>query len=652
MLGSIRARLLLAWFLLIMLALGGAGAAFFSIFEHWGYLEARRALEAKAEGVQRFVDQFGAGQPLVETMRLYLSSTSRNDGIRFRVLDLHGRPILEPWTTTENQARPAGLEASDTWWRTERNGTVVLHLSSPIRLASERAGPSPVAGYIDYVRSLDDLSEATHHMQVVFAELGAALTAMGLALSYFVTRRIRRSVVEMREVASRMAAGNLGLRVPAARGDELGALGQTINSLADEIQRNIDSVTEERNKLDAILSSMVDAVITVRADGTVTFANSTAGRLVADYVQFRRTQGEVVDDPIAPPGEEGGKETGEDHPRAVGMSRLVGKNLYPILASPESAPPAVVSRRGVAEAPKGLPVHELVASCLGSGEAVSREIKLGDRDFNVFAIALKRAGEPEVLLLLRDITSLRQVEIARSQFLGNVSHELKTPLTIIKGFVVTLQKSPGITDEWKRYLDYIDRETDRLSRLVDDLLNLARLRSKRTQMNFTFCEPLELLKETYRQLLPQAAKYDVALAFDAPAELPVLLADTDRFKEIIINLVDNAFKYSPPKTRVELRAHATAEHLVVTVGDSGPGIPPGEVAYLFERFFRGTDKGGRKSGGSGIGLAIVKEIVDSHRGRIRVDSKVGEGTRFIIELPLRHGGRRRSDRIEGGEREA
>ena len=444
--------------------------------------------------------------------------------------------------------------------------------------------------------------------------IAVVLIAVSVPLSSMLAQRILQPVTDLRRVAGQMAEGRLEVRVPLDGDAEMAALGGTINRLADQIQRSLDGVTEEKNKLDAILSSLVDGVITIRSDGTITFANAIAGRFVSEYARFRQAQGEDVQSPAAPR---------DDIVTTPDQSRLVGRNLYAFIA-----------------------VADLASSCLGAREVVSRDMRLGETDLNLFAIPLRSriaANPDEVLFLLRDVTSLRQVEIARSQFLGNVSHELKTPLTIIKGFVVTLQKSPGIPDEWKRYLDFIDRETDRLTRLVNDLLNLARLRSKRTQMNFTFCEPLELLKDTYGQLLPQATRYDVTLTFEAPPELPALLADSDRFKEIIINLVDNAFKYSPPQTQVTLEAHSTPEHLVVAVRDSGPGIPAEEVAFLFERFFRGSEKGGRKSGGSGIGLAIVKEIVDAHRGSIRVESSVGVGTAFIVELPLRRGGRRKTD---------
>jgi len=465
----------------------------------------------------------------------------------------------------------------------------------------------------------EEAAVISHRLKAAAIPVAASLALLALGLSVVLTRAILWQVSVVRSAAGQMAAGDLQKRVPQMGGDELGQLGDTINTLADEIQRNLDGIIGEKNKLDAILSSMVDGVVTVAADGNITFYNQIAGRILNDARPNKpspKTQGKSPSAPPEPP-------TAGDEPPPL-LGRKLADVLYPA------------------------PMQELLETCMTSG-TLSREMSLEDRAFVVFAVPLGETGHAaEALFLLRDVTSLRQLETARSQFLGNVSHELKTPLTIIKGFVITLLKSPGIIDEWKRYLDFIDRETDRLSRLVDDLLNLARLRSKRTQMNFTFCEPGELLRETYRQLQAQAAKYDSTLVLDCPANLPVLLADPDRFKEIIINLVDNAFKYTPPKGRVELSAVSTAEYLHVRVSDHGPGIGQEEIPFLFERFFRGTDKAGRKSGGTGIGLAIVKEIVDAHRGRISVNSASGEGTTFDVALPLRQKGRRAEESTASG----
>jgi signal transduction histidine kinase len=352
----------------------------------------------------------------------------------------------------------------------------------------------------------------------------------------------------------------------------------------------------------AILSALMDGVLTCTPAGIITYHNAQAVELAASPA-----------------------------PEDTDVSPAAG----------QGADSPALTGRALASLAKGEQLLELLAICTREG-ATSREVHHAEQSLLVSVLKLQNPSQtPEYLFILRDVTSLRQLETARSHFLGNVSHELKTPLTIIKGFVITLLKSPGIVDEWKRYLDFIDKETDRLSRLVEELLDLARLRSKRTQMNLSFCDPNELLREIYRQLEPQASKYDSELRLVLRTPLPRLIADPDRFTEIVINLVENAFKYSPPREIVELAADASEEYVHLHVTDRGQGIAKEDIPFVFERFFRGSNRGGRKAGGSGIGLAIVKEIVEAHRGRLAVESQAGVGTTFHVSLPLRQTSRPR-----------
>lgn len=228
---------------------------------------------------------------------------------------------------------------------------------------------------------------------------------------------------------------------------------------------------------------------------------------------------------------------------------------------------------------------------------------------------------------------LKKLEQARSAFLGNVSHELKTPLTIIKGFVITLLGSPGIPQEWEHSLELINRETDRLTRLVNELLELTRLRTGRVNFHFAKTDLREILVNVYTSLLQKAEHGGLSLYLTIPPTLPVLLADADRIKEVCINLIDNALKYCPNGGRVEVEAVDKAETVEIVVKDDGPGISAEEIPYLFERFFRAGSP--QKAKGTGLGLAIVKEIVEAHKGTINVSSTVGKGTSFTLVLPVR-----------------
>lgn len=694
---DVRFRILVSFLLLIALALGLAGAACFYVTWAQGLARARHRLVSQAEVTQRVVAQDGPRhQAAADLRQAWTRVTATVPGVAILILDPSGHPVGTPsWQPTPDDVQQI-LDASrkpDGLWVSGSGSARVLHVS--VRLTHGEA----LAGHADYSTSLGDIAESNHALRTALAIIGACLTVLALLLSYYLARRILDPVEHVRAVAARMAAGEFSIRVPETGEDEIGRLGRTINALASDLERNFNQVVDEKNKLDAILSSLVDGVVTVQEDGVITFLNYTAARTIIDWrtEQQKKRQNEGPTPESSPPeGAEVRAASGPGvEPPAPAEIRLSPESPPPpprgaAATSYETAPLEDSGSSGNSQAlpPPGdhaewteagstgeltatgrdrdqrllgknlltllepAPLADLMESSMTAGNTISREITLGERCFSVFAIPVvehlnRERGEApavrNVLILLRDVTGLRQLETARSQFLGNVSHELKTPLTIIKGFVITLLKSPGMTEEWKRYLDFIDRETDRLSRLVDDVLNLARLRSKRTQMNFGFCEPGELLRETWRQMEAQAARYETTLTLDCPSELPVLLADSDRFKEIVINLVDNAFKHTPPHGSVELSAEASSEHLIVKVRDSGPGIPEEEIPFLFERFFRGTGRGGRRAGGTGIGLAIVKEIVDSHRGRIEVESRPGAGTTFVVSLPLRKSGRRQGD---------
>jgi len=228
---------------------------------------------------------------------------------------------------------------------------------------------------------------------------------------------------------------------------------------------------------------------------------------------------------------------------------------------------------------------------------------------------------------------LKKLEQARSGFLGNISHELKTPLTIIKGFVITLLGSPGIPKEWEHSLELINRETDRLTRLVNELLELTRLRTGRVNFQFTRTNLREILVNVYTGLVPKAEHAGLSLYLNIPPTLPAIWADADRIKEVCINLIDNALKYCTSGGRVEVEAIEKPETVEVYVRDNGPGIASEEIPYLFERFFRAGSP--QKAKGTGLGLAIVKEIVEAHKGIITVSSTVGQGSTFTIILPVR-----------------
>ena len=242
-----------------------------------------------------------------------------------------------------------------------------------------------------------------------------------------------------------------------------------------------------------------------------------------------------------------------------------------------------------------------------------------------------------VATIFTDITAIRNVERMKTAFVSTVSHELRTPLTSIKGFIATLlQDTDGYFDQETRQEFYgiIDAECDRLRRLIDDLLNVSRIESGRAlQMHWAEFEPLAIIEKVIQAQRSYTDKHRINLDFHG--EVPKLLGDADKFDQILTNLLSNAIKYSPAGGDVQIDVDASDHDMTLSVSDQGIGVPRDKLPRIFEKFERVDNRDTRQTGGTGIGLFLVKHLVERHEGTIAVDSVVGKGTTFTIHLPLR-----------------
>ncbi len=244
-------------------------------------------------------------------------------------------------------------------------------------------------------------------------------------------------------------------------------------------------------------------------------------------------------------------------------------------------------------------------------------------------------GGASLVVVAQDVTDVRKLERMRRDFVANVSHELKTPLTSIKGLVETLLNGAlEDTGNNRRFVSMIDEDATRLTRLIDDLLDLSQIESKSTPMRL---QPVALhlffeeLETRFRnQLDAQGVVWDLKV----PSGAPRIEADPDRLRQIFVNLIDNAIKFNKPNGRVAISADADAAWVRITVADTGAGIPEKDLPRIFERFYRVDKARSRELGGTGLGLSIVKHLVELHRGRIDVTSQAGMGTAFVVTLPV------------------
>ncbi len=252
----------------------------------------------------------------------------------------------------------------------------------------------------------------------------------------------------------------------------------------------------------------------------------------------------------------------------------------------------------------------------------------------------EKGGFPAVLglaTIFTDITEIRNVERMKTAFVSTVSHELRTPLTSIKGFISTLlQDTEGYFDTETRQEFYgiIDNECDRLKRLIDDLLNVSRIESGRAlQMNWGTFEPLAIIEKVMQAQRSYTDKHRLILDFNG--EVPQITGDADKFDQILTNLISNAIKYSPLGGEVRVEVDASDHDLTISVSDHGIGVPADKLSRIFEKFERIDNRDTRQAGGTGIGLFLVKHLVERHEGTISVSSTVGKGTTFTVHLPLR-----------------
>lgn len=283
-------------------------------------------------------------------------------------------------------------------------------------------------------------------------------------------------------------------------------------------------------------------------------------------------------------------------------------------------------------------LKELVAAVREAGELREGELQLNGGEpklVHINAHCLQRGAGQHTLLVFHNVTRLKELENTRRDFVANVSHELRTPLSLIKGFTETLMD--GAVDDPKKsreFLQTIDKHADRLRYLIDDLLTLAQLDSGRLAMNRQPTNLRALAERVEDDLRARAAKRSIELKTDIPVDLH-LDADGDRLQQAVFNLVDNAIKYGRTGGTVTIKGRVSTQGMAeVAVTDDGEGIPAESVEQVFERFFRVDKARSRETGGTGLGLAIVKHIVHSHGGKVRLQSQIGKGARFILNLPL------------------
>jgi two-component system phosphate regulon sensor histidine kinase PhoR len=403
---------------------------------------------------------------------------------------------------------------------------------------------------------------------------------------YLLTARLARALARTTEVARRVSEGDFSrtLAAWAADTNELFALEQSINATALRLQERLTELGTEKARVEAILHNMADGVLLVDARKKIMLANPAAEGM------FGIDAAEVV---------------GKDHLEVTHHFQL-DEALDQVLRTGQ---PEVLEIR---RARPGEQILEARLAPAGDG-----------------------AGEPRgVLLVIRDATRSRKLEQMRTEFVANVTHELRTPLTSIRGFAETLLEGALEDPETARhFVTIIKRESDQLGNLIEDLLDLSRIESGKWKMHKEPVQLHALATDTVGRLASKAKDLGVDLRIAIPDDLPPVPGDPARLAQVLLNLVDNALKYTHAGGSVTVSTADAGPFVSVRVADTGTGIPKADLPRIFERFYRVDKARSRATGGTGLGLSIVKHIVDAHGGTINVVSDVGQGAVFTFTLP-------------------
>ncbi|NPV26300.1 MAG: phosphate regulon sensor histidine kinase PhoR [Firmicutes bacterium] len=463
----------------------------------------------------------------------------------------------------------------------ERESTTVKTRMMYVALPIE--GPTGPKGFVRLALSLTEIHRALSRLwvMVITAFLFSAVLAAVIGLK--LAERLTRPIQEMTLAAKRMAEGDFSLRTYTTHQDEVGVLGLALNRMAQQLKETIDEVSMGKSKLESVLASMVSGVIFVSGDGRIDLINPAAKKILG-----------------------------------IERNVLVG--------------------RPQAEVIRNYDLSTLVSRVLKNREAVHEELLLlspHEKTVEVNFTPIHGQGEQNlgVVVVLHDITEIRKLERMRADFVANVSHELKTPVTSLKGYAETLLDGALDDPETAReFVKIILNEAERLRLLIHDLLELSKIESKVDPVRMVSFNLSELLKNLAVKFKPQVEEKQVRFALVVPEPPVYALGDPDRIEQVMINLIDNAIKYTPPGGRVEVRVSERENDVLVEVVDTGIGIPEQDLSRIFERFYRVDKARSRKLGGTGLGLAIVKHILEAHNTQIQVESTLGQGSRFYFTL--------------------
>lgn len=581
---SIQWKLVLIYILLILLAMEVVGVYLIQSLEKYHINSLTENLEIKAQLIadltERYLNPTPKPREIDDIIRKFWQP-SYTDIVHIVILGENAEIITssekdkfqkgEKLLTSEITQATFGSKAREI--REEpASGKRYMYLAFPVKSGSK------VVGIVYLISSMENIYTTLSDIKaILFAATLIALFLTGF-LGFSLSKTITDPIQEVTKKAALLAQGNFDQKIEVKSDDEIGKLTDMFNFMALRLKDTLQEISDEKEKIEAILANMADGVIALNSKGEIIHINPAAMKLLS-----------LKADPT-------------------------GTNVLSVIQSRYNV--------DIEHFLQGSGVNELL-------------IKVDKGILKSIIAPLKRENRIiGIIIVLHDITKQQRLEEMRKEFVANVSHELRTPLTTIKSYIETLLDGAlNDSDIARQFMGVVNTETDRMTRIVNDLLELSRLDNKETKWNMKEISIDEVLNDAISKLNVSVKKKNQILKTEIDDNLPKIFGDRDKIEQVFQNILSNAIKYTPDGGKIFVQLKYLNGEVTTIFKDTGIGIPADDLPRIFERFYRVDKTRSRDLGGTGLGLSIAKEIIEAHNGKIEIESDLDKGTRVIITLP-------------------